>query len=56
MIMENEQNECVWIMLNLKTAWEMIMKSWKMSFHFLKYSFICEFTLISNTSKSNSIR
>lgn len=28
----------------------------KMSIGFLKYSFICEFTQISNTSKSNSIR
>lgn len=25
-------------------------------FAFLKYSFICEFTLISNTSKSNSVK
>lgn len=50
---------CVWMMLNLKTVLRNDAngdeQTWKMSFRFLKYSFICEFTRISNTSKSNSI-
>lgn len=49
--MDHVELKAVWGM-----TWIVMHKHEKMSFRFLKYSFICECTLISNTSKSNSIR
>lgn len=46
-----------YVKLKLKNDMDCEAQTWKkMSIGFLKYSFICEFTQISNTSKSNSIR
>lgn len=42
---------------NLKNDVDYNAQTWKKNeLPFLKIQFICEFTLISNTSKSNSIR